>query len=173
MSRILSDAAMPRVGERLALCYACQRKIVLAGGILEYLTRLLARTALFKEVEPTFTPIPTWEISDEASAYAVLKLMRWPQTGGQPLCPKCGAPDAYEHNYRPRWTCRSCQHQFTVTSGTPFASRKVSYRALAEGILALASEDAPPAYRLARRFGMQPTSLWKWAQRMRASRSGL
>ncbi|MFY9696073.1 MAG: IS1595 family transposase [Xanthobacteraceae bacterium] len=45
-----------------------------------------------------------------------------------PLCPRCGCLDSYTYKTRKVFRCRGCSHQFTVTSGTIFASRKMPIR---------------------------------------------
>lgn len=51
---------------------------------------------------------------------------RWPPDGA-PECPHCGAPEVYAYRCRPLWKCKLCKRQFTATSGTIFASRKMPY----------------------------------------------
>lgn len=50
--------------------------------------------------------------------------MRWPDTDGKPVCPKCGHTESYEIKARRKYECTACRHQFSATSGTIFASRK-------------------------------------------------
>ena len=47
---------------------------------------------------------------------------------GEPVCPKCGCVVCYEYASRPIFKCKACGHQFSVTSGTIFASRKLPHR---------------------------------------------
>ncbi len=63
----------------------------------------------------------------EDKAYATFCEMRWPETGGKPICPRCGCEDAYSITTRRKFKCKDCQHQFSVTSGTIFASRKMDF----------------------------------------------
>lgn len=53
--------------------------------------------------------------------------LRWPETGGAPVCPACGCADVYDLTTRRRFKCAACHRQFSVTSGTIFASRKLSF----------------------------------------------
>jgi transposase-like protein len=53
--------------------------------------------------------------------------LRWPETGGRPVCPACGCIDVYDLATRQRFKCAACHRQFSVTSGTVFASRKLSF----------------------------------------------
>jgi transposase-like protein len=63
----------------------------------------------------------------EAKAYEVFKRMRWSETNGQPVCPVCGCVDSKPVKDRPTFRCIGCNKQYSVTSGTIFASRKMDY----------------------------------------------
>lgn len=66
-------------------------------------------------------------LSDE-EAYDTFKQLRWCDTGGEPVCPRCGCLAHYRIETRKLWKCKGCEHQFSVTSGTIFASRKLPIR---------------------------------------------
>jgi len=66
-------------------------------------------------------------LSDE-EAYAVFREVRWPETEGKPICPRCGCVEAYEYASRRIFKCKGCGAQFSVTTDTIFASRKMSHR---------------------------------------------
>jgi transposase-like protein len=66
-------------------------------------------------------------LSDE-EAYQTFKLVRWAATDGDPVCPRCGCVAVYTYATRKLFKCKGCNHQFSVTSGTIFASRKLSIR---------------------------------------------
>src|SRR4029077_13818851 len=53
---------------------------------------------------------------------------RWADTSGEPYCPSCGCLAVYSYAARPIFKCKSCDHQFSVTSGTIFAGRKLPVR---------------------------------------------
>ncbi len=61
----------------------------------------------------------------EQKAYQVFCNLRWPETGGEAVCPKCGCCDTYNITTRRKFKCKACHSQFSVTSGTMFASRKL------------------------------------------------
>ena len=44
--------------------------------------------------------------------------------GGEPVCPRCGCVATYTYAIRKLFKCKGCNHQFSVTSGTIFASRQ-------------------------------------------------
>jgi len=63
----------------------------------------------------------------EDKAFALFCQLRWPETDGEPVCPKCGCVDAYHITTRRKFKCKACSHQYSPTSGTMFASRKMAY----------------------------------------------
>lgn len=63
----------------------------------------------------------------EDAAYRRFCRLRWPETEGAPVCPVCGCLDIYELTTRRRFKCAACHRQFSVTSGTIFASRKLAF----------------------------------------------
>lgn len=63
----------------------------------------------------------------EEKAYETFCQLRWPETHGKPVCPRCACAEAYSITTRRRFKCVSCQHQYSVTSGTIFASRKLAF----------------------------------------------
>lgn len=54
--------------------------------------------------------------------------LRWVETDGQPVCPECGCCEVYHITTRRKCKCKACHRQFSVTSGTIFASRKLPIR---------------------------------------------
>ena len=63
----------------------------------------------------------------EEAAYRRFCRLRWTETKGAPVCPICGCLDIYDLTPRRHFKCAACQHQFSATSGTIFASRKLSF----------------------------------------------
>ncbi|MFL1875218.1 IS1595 family transposase [Hansschlegelia beijingensis] len=63
----------------------------------------------------------------EDKAYATFCAIRWHVTEGKPVCPRCGCLDSYAITTRRKFKCAGCLHQFSVTSGTIFASRKMAF----------------------------------------------
>ncbi|MCO5082283.1 MAG: IS1595 family transposase [Rhizobiaceae bacterium] len=72
--------------------------------------------------------------SGEEKAYDTFKRLRWSETKGEPVCPKCGCLDHYDIPTRRKFKCAACHAQFSVTSGTMFASRKLSFTDLLAAI---------------------------------------
>lgn len=63
----------------------------------------------------------------ESRAYSKFKKLRWPDTDGKPVCPDCGVLDHWVLVEDRKWKCQGCRLQFTATSKTIFASRKLSF----------------------------------------------
>jgi transposase-like protein len=82
---------------------------------IHFLLRAEARTLSLKDIYQ----------GGEDAAYQTFKSIRW--EGGEPVCPQCGGVEAYEITTRRKFKCKACSHQFSVTSGTIFASRKMAF----------------------------------------------
>jgi transposase-like protein len=79
----------------------------------------------------------------DAEVEATFRLVRWPNTDGKPVCPECGGLDAYESrrcNGASRYRCKQCKGDFSITSGTLFASHKLSLRMYLAAIAAFCNE---------------------------------
>ncbi|MDE3180512.1 MAG: IS1595 family transposase [Acidobacteriota bacterium] len=64
----------------------------------------------------------------EDEAHARFTAIRFADNGGEPFCPRCDCTAIYTYAARRIWKCKRCNHQFSVTSGTIFASRKLPVR---------------------------------------------
>jgi transposase-like protein len=82
-----------------------------------FLLSAAARTLRLKDV---------YRMSDEP-AFDAFKAIRFAENGGEAFCPECGCCDPYFISTRRRWKCRACGKQFSATSGTIFASRKMAF----------------------------------------------
>lgn len=71
----------------------------------------------------------------EDAAYRTFCELRWPETEGEAVCPRCGCTETYNISTRRKFKCVACHHQFSVTSGTIFASRKLSFTDLLAAIV--------------------------------------
>lgn len=78
-----------------------------------FLLKSEARTLSLKEI---------FKLTDD-EAFEMFKNMRWKD--GKPICPKCACEDYYFISTRKLFKCKSCHHQYSVTSGTIFADRKL------------------------------------------------
>jgi transposase-like protein len=72
----------------------------------------------------------------------VFARLRWTDHGGEPYCPKCGSTAIYASRRAGalRYQCKACQKDFSLTSGTLFASRKLPLRAYLMAIAIFVNE---------------------------------
>jgi transposase-like protein len=61
-------------------------------------------------------------------AHARFEAIRFTDNGGAAFCPYCSCTVVYTYSARRIWKCKRCNRQFSVTSGTIFASRKLPIR---------------------------------------------
>jgi len=61
-------------------------------------------------------------------AFDAFRNIRWADTQGDAVCGKCGGCECYTFKARRIFKCKACGSQFSVTSGTIFASRKMDLR---------------------------------------------
>lgn len=97
---------------------------------------LLSRAAKSLSLAQVFT------MKDE-QAEAAFRAIRWAETNGEPVCPSCGSPDAYDCRRlkgAPRFRCRGCKKDFSITSGTLFASHKLPLRCYLAAIAIFCNE---------------------------------
>jgi transposase-like protein len=68
--------------------------------------------------------------------------LRWHDTAGKPRCPRCGCETVYEsrRNGSLRFQCKACWKDFSLTSGTLFASRKMPLRSYLMAIAIFVNE---------------------------------
>lgn len=66
-------------------------------------------------------------MSDE-EAHNAFQSIRWVETGGKPVCPYCDCDACYTFKTRRIFKCKACGKQFSVTSATIFADRKLPIR---------------------------------------------
>jgi len=86
----------------------------------------MAQHFLLSAASRTLSLRSIYKAGDDA-AYKVFCEMRWPETEGEAVCPCCGFDEAYKITTRRKFKCKACHHQFSVTSGTIFASRKMDF----------------------------------------------
>ncbi|MGE0281641.1 MAG: IS1595 family transposase [Rhizobiaceae bacterium] len=66
-------------------------------------------------------------MSDE-QAHEAFQAVRWAASSGKPVCPYCDCDACYTFKTRRIFKCKACGKQFSVTSGTIFADRKLPIR---------------------------------------------
>jgi transposase-like protein len=75
----------------------------------------------------TLSLASVFRMSDD-EAHGAFQAIRFASNNGEAFCPRCGCTAVYTYAARRIWKCKACQHQFSVTSGTIFASRKLAIR---------------------------------------------
>jgi transposase-like protein len=79
----------------------------------------------------------------EPGADNVFLRLRWPETDGKPVCPNCACRICYDcrrPSGQPRWRCKACGGDFSVTSGTLFAWHKLPLRTYLMAIAVFCNE---------------------------------
>jgi len=90
----------------------------------------------------TLTLASVARMSDEEAERVFIRL-RWSDNDGNAYCPHCGCLKVYScrrPNGAPRWRCKACRKDFSVTSGTLFASHKMPLRAYLLAIAVFCNE---------------------------------
>lgn len=82
---------------------------------------------LLSSAARTLSIAKVMRLSDQ-EAYDQFKAIRWAENNGEAVCPRCGCFVAYEYRTRRIFKCQGCGRQFSVTTDTIFASRKLAYR---------------------------------------------
>src|SRR5216110_397161 len=78
----------------------------------------------------------------DAEVERVFIRLRWQDNDGNAYCPHCGCTTVYmarRPNGAPRWRCKACRKDFSVTSGTLFAFHKLPLRSYLLAIAILPS----------------------------------
>src|ERR1044071_5059376 len=79
----------------------------------------------------------------DTEAETAFRRIRWSDTAGEPVCSHCGSLNAYDCRRlkgAPRFRCRGCKKDFTLTSGTLFASHKLPLRCYLAAIAIFCNE---------------------------------
>lgn len=107
----------------------------------------------------------------EMEAETAFRKIRWHETDGVPVCSHCGGLDAYASRRRtgsPRFRCKACGKDFTITSGTLFASHKAPLKAYLAAIAVFMNEvKGKNALALSRDLGMSHKACWVLLHKVR------
>ncbi len=97
--------------------------------------------------------------------------LRWPETGGEPVCPRCECARCYDCRRaggQARWRCSACRHDFSITSGTLFAWHKLPLRLyLLATVLVCDEVKGKSMLALVRDLGVQYKSAFVLAHKLR------
>ncbi len=109
-------------------------------------------------------------MSDEEAERAFVRI-RWHTTDGKPVCPRCGCEIVYDcrkANGAPRWRCKACRKDFSVTSGTLFAFHKMPLRNYLAAIAIFCNEvKGKSALALSRDLNVQYKTAFVLAHKLR------
>jgi transposase-like protein len=102
----------------------------------------MAQHFLLSKAAKTLSLASVFTMKD-ADAEMAFRRIRWADTNGEPVCPHCGGVDAYDCRRlkgAPRFRCRACGKDFSITSGTLFASHKLPLRCYLAAIAIFVNE---------------------------------
>jgi transposase-like protein len=112
----------------------------------------------------------------DAQAEETFRQVRWPETNGDPVCPHCGEVHAYEcrrANGSLRFRCAGCGKDFTLTSGTLFASHKLPLRMYLAAIAIFCNEvKGKSALAISRDLGLAYKSAFVLLHKLREAMAG-
>jgi len=131
----------------------------------------MAQHFLLSSAARSLSMMKLYSMSDD-EAFEVFKTVRWYNTNGVPVCPKCGTVGSYFIKSRKQFRCRDlqCNHTFSVTSGTIFASNKKPLKIYLIAIaLFVNSVKGISALQLSRELEVQYKTAWVLAHKIRES----
>jgi transposase-like protein len=117
----------------------------------------------------TITLAQVMRLSDP-EAETMLRRIRW-APDGEPTCSHCGSLDAYDcrrPSGAPRWRCRGCKKDFSITSGTLFSSYKLPLRGYLAAVAIFCNEvKGKSMLALSRDLGLSYKSAFVLAHKLR------
>lgn len=109
----------------------------------------------------------------EEEAFETFKALRWVDNGGEPFCPRCGCVAIYQYKARRIFKCKGCNAQFSVTTGTIFASRKLTLRDILAAIAIFVNgAKGHSALQLSRDLDVQYKTAFVLSHKIREAISG-
>ena len=122
-------------------------------------------------------PLATVFRMTELQAFKAFRKARWPDSGGAiPWCPHCGTEGGYQmkaatgQKFSNRFRCKQegCRRDFSVTSGTILANRKLPFRTILQAIaLSTQSAKGKAALQLSRELDVQYKTAWVLSHKLR------
>ncbi|NYZ16635.1 IS1595 family transposase [Azospirillum sp. RWY-5-1] len=107
----------------------------------------------------------------QTEAETVFARIRWEETEGRPVCPACGCDAVYDcrrPNGAPRWRCKACRKDFSLTSGTLFAFHKLPLVIYLAAIAIFVNEvKGKSALAMSRDLGVQYKTAFVLAHKIR------
>ena len=102
----------------------------------------MAQHFLLSRQAKTLTLAAVFRMTDTMAETTMMRI-RWADNDGKPVCPHCGSIDAYDcrrPSGAPRFRCEDCGRDFSITSGTLFASHKMPLRSYLAAIAIFVNE---------------------------------
>jgi transposase-like protein len=102
----------------------------------------MAQHFLLSRAAKTLSLASVFSMKD-TDAEMTFRRIRWADTNGEPVCPHCGSLDAYDcrrFKGAPRFRCKGCKKDFSITAGTLFASHKLPLRCYLAAIAIFCNE---------------------------------
>jgi transposase-like protein len=132
--------------------------------------RAMSQHFLLSRAAKTLTLAQVMRLSND-EAEKLFARIRWHQTNGAPVCPRCGGQALYDVR-RPkgpaRWRCKACNKEFTITSGTLFAWRKMPVQSYLAAIAIFTNEvKGKAALALSRDLGTAYKTAFVLAHKLR------
>lgn len=129
----------------------------------------MAQHFLLSAKARTLSLAQVMRLTDE-EAFAMLVAIRYADNGGVPSCGKCGSVSIYTYASRRIFKCKDCGAQFSATSGTIFASRKMAIRDVLAAIAIFANgAKGISALQLSRDLDCQYRTAYVMAHKLRES----
>ena len=130
----------------------------------------MAQHFLLSAAARSLSAAKVMRMSDSGVVNVFLRL-RWPETDGKPVCPGCGCMICYacpRSPDRPRWRCKACRGDFSITSGTLFAHHKLPLRTYLLAVVAFCNEvKGHSMLALSRELDVQYKTAFVLAHKMR------
>jgi transposase-like protein len=130
----------------------------------------MAQHFLLTSAARTLSLASVARLNDEEAEKAFIQL-RWSDNDGNANCPHCGCTIVYScrrPNGAPRWRCKACRKDFSVTSGTLFAFHKLPLRTYLLAIAVFCNEvKGKSMLALSRDLGTQYKTAFVLAHKMR------
>ena len=130
----------------------------------------MAQHFLLTSAARTLSLASVMRMSDSEVERVFVRL-RWSDNDGKAFCPHCGCLIVYScrrPNGAPRWRCKACRKDFSVTSGTLFASHKLLLKAYLLAIAIFCNEvKGKSMLAMSRDLGVQYKTSYVLAHKMR------
>lgn len=139
--------------------------VIFVTTVTDVMAKPMAQHFLLSKAARTLTLAKVFRMSED-DAYATFRAIRW--EGGEPFCPHCGGCEVYEYRARRIFKCKACRRQFSMTSGTLFASRKLELRDYLAAIAIFCNGvKGVSALQLSRDLGVQYKTAFVLAHKLR------